>query len=193
MIKYKKHIILYSVTILILTLNVLMIRNLFFSDSVRGESYRKIKETVIPNDDEIMKHAKTVFNVEDSIVINTEIFNSNKKEVIFKNNILGYAYIVIDTIRCSTCSNVDLLLFVDKNYSIINIIFLRDVIESLKIVPLADLEIYTANFINKNLLKDDFNAIVKNKKFSRHATTMKKDILKIQMLLKLENWYIKNE
>jgi len=193
MIRYKKHIILYCVTILILTLNVLMIRNLFFSDSVRGESYRKLKETVIPNDAEIMKYAKTVFNVEDSIVINTEIFNSNKKEVIFKNNILGYAYIVIDTIRCSTCSNVDLLLFVDKNYNIINITFLRDVIESLKIVPLADLEIYTANFINKNLLKDDFNTIVQNKKFSRHATTMKKDILKIQMLLKLENWYIKNE
>ena len=121
----------------------------------------------------------------DSLLILDAPIESNKRNIISGDSLIAYAYIIHEQIACSTCSDINYLLITDKNYTIKHIIFLRDIVEGYKIIPVEKFEEFSNQFLEMNLLNDDFNLVKTLSSPKKHSKYFKENIIKLQKQVSL--------
>jgi len=177
-----KYVGLGIIGIVLITANVRMVYSVFFSKS---RLYPDIKKVVILTDDQIKHYAESLFVHKDSLQIKEDEIENNKRIIFDKNDTIGFVYIIDEKIPCPSCSNVNYLLMTDKEYTIKNIVFMKEIIEDYKFVPVDTFKLFSNNFLYRNILKDDFKNIKTLKNPQKHSIYFSESILKIQKQVKL--------
>ncbi|KPK96250.1 hypothetical protein AMJ80_01125 [bacterium SM23_31] len=121
----------------------------------------------------------------DSLIIIDAPIESNKRHIIYCDSLIGYAYIIHEPIACPTCSDINYFLITDNGYTIKHIIFLRDIVEGYKIIPVEKFEEFSNQFLNKNLLNDDFMPVKVFSNPENHSIYFKESIKKLQKQVRL--------
>jgi len=189
--------------------NINMIGNILFSDS--NNLNMNLKTFVEPSNVEIaglvseiylnsfsengemlsslrinpVNQVNPVKNENDSLVIIDAPIESNKRHIISGDSIIAYAYIIHEPIACPTCSDINYLLITDNGYTIKHIIFLRDIVEGYKIIPVEKFEEFSNKFLNLNLLNDDFMQIKVISNPEKHSLYFKESLKKLQKQVRL--------
>ena len=181
-----KYIGLGLIAVALLALNVNMVYKMFFAKNRLNPDYKKPVE--ITNDD-IRRYADSLFTQfgnksasggKDSLTIVDNVIESNKRIIMNKKDTIGFCYIVYEPIPCSSCSDINYILMVNKTYTINKMFFLRNIVEGNKIVPFDSLANYIASFINKSLITGDFSKIQTLGIFKKNTEYLKKSIIKLQ-------------
>ena len=200
--------------IFILYANINMIGKLFFSDSSNAAEIKKfviptneqIADTLrtlwsigeTNNGEEgfmslrgTQRRSNLSFQAEirklnaDSLVVLYAPVESNKRHIISGDSLIAYAYIIHEPIACTTCSDINYLLITDNGYTIKHIIFLRDIVEGYKIVPVEKFEEFSNKFLNKNLLNDDLMSVKVVSNPQKHSIYFKESIKKLQKQMRM--------
>jgi len=172
-----KYVGLCFIVIALIVLNVNMFYRMFFAKNRLNPDYKK--PVAVTNED-ILRYADSVFVHGDSLTIIDDAIESNKQIITEKEDTFGFSYIVNEPINCPSCSDINYLLFTDSEYTIRNIIFLRDIIEDYKVVQLDSFGLIVNQFLQKNLIKDDFSSIQMINKPKKYSKYFKESIIKVQ-------------
>jgi len=121
----------------------------------------------------------------DSLLVLDDPIESNKRHIISGDSLIGYAYIIHEPIACSSCSDINYILITDNEYTIKNIIFLRDIVEGYKIIHVEKFEEFSNQFLNKNLLHDDFTLIKVISNPEKHSIYFKESIKTLYKKIKV--------
>ena len=194
--------------------NINMIGKLFFSDSSNAAEIKKfviptneqIADTLhslwsigeTNNGEEgimslrgAQRRSNLVFQAEsrtltaDSLIIIDAPIESNKRHIIYCDSLIGYAYIIHEPIACPTCSDINYFLITDNGYTIKHIIFLRDIVEGYKIIPVEKFEEFSNQFLEMNLLNDDFIPVKVVSDPAKHSLYFKESITKLKKQVRL--------
>jgi len=121
----------------------------------------------------------------DSLVVLDDPIESNKRHIISGDSIIAYAYVIHEQIACPTCSDINYILITDNGYTIKHIIFLRDIVEGYKIIPVEKFEEFSNQFLEMNLLNDDFTPVKVISNPEKHSLYFKESIKKIQKQVRM--------
>ena len=196
--------------IILIYANINMVGKLFFSGSSNNIKMN-LKTFVEPTNDEIAGLVKELYqngisensemlsslktnpvnpvnpvkNKKDSLIVLDDPIESNKRHVISGDSLIAYAYVIHEQIACPTCSDINYLLITDINYIIKHIIFLRDIVEGYKIIPVEKFEEFSNQFLEMNLLNDDFMLVKVVSDPAKHSLYFKESIKKLQKQVRL--------
>jgi len=177
-----KYIGLGLIVVVLVFANTTMVYKTFFA---KNRPDPNIKKVIITTNEQIKYYAESIFIHTDSLKIIDDEIENNKQIITEKDDTLGFSYIINEPINCPSCSEINYLLFTDREYTIRNIIFLRDIIENYKIVPIDTFKVFSNQFLNKNFIKDDFNSIKTLDRPKKHSKYFKESIRKLQGKVKL--------
>jgi len=123
--------------------------------------------------------------IADSLIVLSDPIESNKRHIIKNDSTVGYAYVIHEQIACPTCSDINYLLITDNGYTIKHIIFLRDIVEGYKIIPVKKFEEFSNKFFEMNLLNDDFMPVKVVSDPAKHSLYFKESIKRLQKQVRL--------
>jgi len=180
-----KNIVKYSglilVAVVLVFANTMMIYKTFFAKSRLDPSY---KQPAVVTDDDIRRYADSVFTHKDSLRVVEDEIMSNKRIIIENGDTLGFAFIVYEPIPCPSCSDVNYVLITDKEYIIMDIRFLKEIIEGYEVINMDTVIMYSQQFISLTIVYSDISSIKpleKPKKYSEYfintLITLQKQII----------------
>jgi len=164
--KKKYKIILYIiVAFIIFTANASLINKVYLQDVSAKAELRKV---INPTNSEILTIIEPYFTG-NNLEIKNAIWEENKRFIYDNDVLVGYAFVIIEKIGCPTCSEVNFLFVTDSEYNIYQIIYLRDIVEDNKIIPVEKFQEFSKKFLNKNLYDYDFEKIKRMKFAPKHT------------------------
>ena len=161
-----------------------MVYKTFFAKNRLNPDYKK--PVAVTNED-IRRYVDSVFVHKDSLWIVEDDIMSNKRIIMENGDTLGFAFVVYEPIPCPSCSDVNYALLVDNLYTIKNIVFLREIVEDYKIVQEDSIRVFINQFMNNNLLKNDFGNIIPIEKPKKHSKYFLISMNSIQKQVRLFN------
>jgi len=181
-----KYIGLGLIAVVLLAANINMVYKTFFAKNRLDPSY---KQPAVVTDEQISRYADTLFTHTDSLIINDDGIMSNKRIIIENGDTLGFAFIVYEPIPCPSCSDVNYILFTDTRYSILKIIYFRDIIEDYKAIPKKTFLNETGDLIGMNVLRDSLTVSFSDKVPKKQSQAFTASILDLQSRVRLFNEY----
>jgi hypothetical protein len=181
-----KYIGLGLIAVILVFANTMMVYKTFFA---KNRIDFNIKNHVITTNQQIKYYVDSLFvnNNKDTIKINNDEIESNKRIIMEKDIILGFVYIIYEQINCPSCSDVNYLLVLDKEYRILNFVFLRNIVEGYKIFPIEEFKKFTNTLIGKNLLTNTFSEMNIPTDPLKYSIYFKRSILSVQNQARLFN------
>jgi len=176
-----KYIGLVLIAVVLVFANTMMVYKTFFAKNRLNPDYKKQVE--VTNAD-IRRYADSLFVHRDSLRIVEDIFESNKRIVNEKDNIIGYIYILYEPINCPSCSDINYVLITNKEYTIKNIILVNDIIEGFKKVPKDTINLFIKSFFNINILTYNFENVKLPKKSMKYQTYIQNSLINIKKQIK---------
>ena len=176
-----KYIGLGLIAVVLVFANTMMVYKTFFAKNRLNPDYKK--PVAVTNED-IRRYADSLFVHRDSLRIDEDEIMSNKRIIIENKDTLGFAFIVYESIPCPSCSNLNYVMITDKDYTIRDIRFLKNIIEDYKIVPVDSFRVFSNQFLEMNFLKDDFTNIQTSNKIKKYSKYFIVSLLRYQEITK---------
>jgi hypothetical protein len=179
-----KYIGLGLIAVVLVFANTMMVYKTFFAKNRLNPDY---KNPVKVTNEDIRRYADSVFVHRDSLWIVEDDIMSNKRIIMENGDTLGYVFIVYEPIPCPSCSNLNYMLFTDKEYKLKDIILLRDVIEDYKVIEKEQVSTVVKPFTGINLLLNEDDIQISIDKPKKFITAFKESVYELQRKVRLFN------